>query len=194
MDHHRNPEKNWDQKEAKGQDQQQQEKGLLKGKHRNSTTKPTRKCEELSKREFINNLAEEVESAANQHRMKDLYELTRKLAGKKSPASKPIKGKHGNTLIKLEDQLKRWGEYFEDLLKRPPAPGSLVIPEAELMLDLNTEKPSQEEIAKAIQKQKNGKAPGPDGIPAEILKADVNTSTQMLYEIFEKVWEEETIP
>ena len=67
--------------------------------------------------------------------MKDLYELTRKLAGKKSPASKPIKGKHGNTLTKLEDQLKRWGEYFEDLLNRPPAPGSLVIPEAELMLD-----------------------------------------------------------
>ena len=126
--------------------------------------------------------------------MKDLYELTRKLAGKKSPASKPIKGKHGNTLTKLEDQLKRWGEYFEDLLNRPPAPGSLVIPEAELMLDLNTEKPSQEEIGKAIQKQKNGKAPGPDGIPAQILKADVNTSTQMLYEIFEKVWEEEIIP
>ena len=55
-------------------------------------------------------------------------------------------------------------------------------------------KPSKEEIAKAIQKQKNGKAPGPDGIPAEILKADLYTSTQMLYEIFEKVWEEETIP
>ena len=43
-------------------------------------------------------------------------------------------------------------------------------------------------------KQKNGKAPGPDGIPAEVLKADINTSTQMLYEIFEKVWEEKSIP
>ena len=112
----------------------------------------------------------QASSLANQHRMKDFYELTRKLAGKKSPASKPIKGKHGNTLTKLEDQLKRWGEYFEDLLSRPPAPGSIAISEAELMLDVNTEKTSQEEIAKAIQKQKNGKAPGPDGIPAEILK------------------------
>ena len=35
----------------------------------------------------------------------------------------------------------------------------------------------------AITKQKNGKAPGPDGIPAEVLKADINTSMQMLYEI-----------
>jgi len=31
-------------------------------------------------------------------------------------------------------------------------------------------------------------------IIAEILKGDVNTSTQMLYEIYAKVWEEETIP
>ena len=109
--------------------------------------------------------------------MKDLYELIRKLAGKKSSAPKPIKDKHGNTLTKQEDQLKRWGEYFEELLNRPPPQGPIAIPEAELMLDVNTEKPSMEEIAKAIQKQKNGKAPGPDGIPAEILKADLNTST-----------------
>ena len=48
------------------------------------------------------------------------------------------------------------------------------------MLDVNTEKLSKEEIAKAIQKLKNGKGPGPDGIPTEILKADLKTSTRML--------------
>ena len=56
---------------------------------------------------------------------------------------------------------------------RPPPPGSIAISEAELMLDANTKKPCKEEIAKAIQEQKNEKAPGPDGIPAEILKADI---------------------
>ena len=71
--------------------------------------------------------------------MKDLYELTKKLAGKKSSTSKPIKDKNGNTITKQEDQLKRWGEYFEELLNRPPPPGSIAIPEAELMLDVNTE-------------------------------------------------------
>ena len=115
--------------------------------------------------------------------------LTKKLAGKKSSTSKPIKDKHGNTLTKQEEQLRRWGEYFEELLNRPPP-----IPEAELMLDVNTTKPNKEEIAKAIRNQKNGKAPGPDGISVEILKGDINTSTQMLYEIYAKVWEEETIP
>ena len=51
-------------------------------------------------------------------------------------------------------------------MKRPPIP--VAIQEAELVLDVNTAKPSKEEIAKAIQKQKNGKASGPDGISAEV--------------------------
>ena len=82
------------------------------------------------KRKFITDLAKEAESAAKQHRMKDLYDLTKKLAGKKSSTSKPIKDKHGSTLTKQEDQLRRWGEYFEELLNRPPPPISVAIPEA----------------------------------------------------------------
>ena len=37
------------------------------------------------------------------------------------------------------------------------------------------------------EEQKNGKSLGPDGIPAEIVKEDIITSTQMLYEIYEKL-------
>ena len=56
---------------------------------------------------FIDDLAKEAETAAKQHRMKNLYDLIKKLAGKKSSTSKPIKDKHGNTLTKQEDQLRR---------------------------------------------------------------------------------------
>lgn len=38
---------------------------------------------------------------------------------------------------------------------------------------------------------KSGKAAGPDDIPAEALKADPATSVEMLYTLFEKIWEEE---
>ena len=40
----------------------------------------------------------------------------------------------------------------------------------------------------------NGKVAGPDGIPAEALKADVNTSIEMLYSLFEEIWGKEEIP
>jgi hypothetical protein len=40
----------------------------------------------------------------------------------------------------------------------------------------------------------SGKAPGPDEIPAEAIKADTETSVGILYNLFKKIWEEENIP
>ena len=41
---------------------------------------------------------------------------------------------------------------------------------------------------------KRGKASGPDKIPAEAIKADIETSTEILHDLFEKIWEQEEIP
>ena len=41
---------------------------------------------------------------------------------------------------------------------------------------------------------KNGKAAGPDGLPAEALKADVETTADMLLLFFVKIWEQEETP
>ena len=40
----------------------------------------------------------------------------------------------------------------------------------------------------------NGRAAGHDGIPAEALKGDVTISVEMLYSLYEKIWEKEEIP
>ena len=40
----------------------------------------------------------------------------------------------------------------------------------------------------------NGKAAGPDGIPAEALNGDVTTSVEMLYSLLEEMCEKEEIP
>ncbi|VDO54750.1 unnamed protein product, partial [Schistosoma margrebowiei] len=45
----------------------------------------------------------------------------------------------------------------------------------------------------AVRQIKNGKAAGPDNIPAEALKSDIEASTNMLYLIFKKIWEEEQV-
>ena len=41
---------------------------------------------------------------------------------------------------------------------------------------------------------KNGKAAGPDGIPAEDIKEDIDTSTDMLYSLLGKIWQVEVLP
>nr|KAG5689255.1 hypothetical protein BaRGS_006375 [Batillaria attramentaria] len=50
------------------------------------------------------------------------------------------------------------------------------------------------QIIKAIKSLKSGKAAGPDGIPPEALKADIQTSTDMLHPLLRKIWESESVP
>lgn len=52
----------------------------------------------------------------------------------------------------------------------------------------------QVEIKNATQHLKNEKAAGPDGIPSEVIKADLITSTEMLHDLFVKIWEKDEIP
>ena len=73
--------------------------------------------------------------------------------------------------------------------QRPPD-----IPPAESTLDINCERQSKDEIRAALAKVIKAKASGPDGIPAEAIKAGRETSVDMLYTLIAKIWEEEEIP
>nr|KAG5685711.1 hypothetical protein BaRGS_027976 [Batillaria attramentaria] len=99
------------------------------------------------KRNFINDLTEEAETAAGQRNMKRLYEITRTLSGKNNNPTRPVKDKNGQIITKEEDQRT------------------------------------------SLAKQQ-----APDGIPPEALKADIQTSTDMLHPLLRKIWESESVP
>ncbi|VDP26045.1 unnamed protein product [Schistosoma curassoni] len=61
-----------------------------------------------------------------------------------------------------------------------------------LPIDVNS--PTTEEIRMAVRQIKNGKAAGPDNIPAEAPKSDIEANTSMLYLLFKKIWGEEQVP
>ena len=176
-----------------------------------------RKIIKTDKRDFVEGLAEEAERAAASRNMKQLYDMTKKLAGKFKKSERPIRDKNGTVLTGVDKQLNRWAEHFGELLNRPipqnqpdiqPAGaehfGELLnrprpqnqpdIQPAEEDLLINCNKPTREEIKRVIGHIQNGKAAGPDGIPAEALKGDVTTSVEMLYSLFEEIWEKEEIP
>ena len=54
--------------------------------------------------------------------------------------------------------------------------------------------PSKAEIKKDIMTLRSGKAAGPDEIPAEAIKADIETAVNMQYSLFSKIWEKEEVP
>ena len=153
-----------------------------------------RKSVKTDKRDFVEGLAEEAEKAAASRNMKQLYDITKKLAGKFKKSERPIRDKDGTVLTGVYKQLNRWAEHFGELLNRPRPQNQPEIQPAEEDLLINCNIPTREEIKRAIGHIQNGKAAGPDGIPAEALKGDVTTSVEMLYSLFEEIWEKEEIP
>ena len=79
-------------------------------------------------------------------------------------------------------------------MNRPAPQTPPTIPPPTELLGINTNPPSRIEISRAIKSLKTGKAAGPDGIPPEALKADTQTSTEMLYPLLNKVWEQGQVP
>ena len=68
-------------------------------------------------------------------------------------------------------------EHFEELLNRPASQNPPDIQPADQELPID-----------------NNKAAGLDGIPAEALNVDTKTSVEMLFPLFKKICEEETVP
>ena len=105
-----------------------------------------------------------------------------------------MKDKTGRQLVGEEQQRKRWVEHFEELLNRSRPQNPPVILPAAQDLDIESGTLTRDEIRMAIGQLKSGKAPGPDCIPCEALKADIETTVDMLYPLFEKIWEVEEVP
>nr|KAG5706650.1 hypothetical protein BaRGS_005720 [Batillaria attramentaria] len=112
------------------------------------------------RRDYIDSLASQAEEAARQGNLKDLYQVTKKLTGKFQQTDKHVKDKNGHRLTTTDEQLKRWAEYFRELLNRPIPETPPDIPPAETELPINCDKPSKAEIRKAIMTLRNGNAAG----------------------------------
>ena len=156
--------------------------------------KSTKKGIRADKTKYMDGIAEVAEQAARAGNMKGLYDTTKKLAEKFGNPERRVKDKTGRKIVGEEQQKKRWVEHFEELLNRSPPQNPPVILPAAQDLDIESGILTRDEIRMAIRQRKSGKAPGPDGIPCEALKTDIETTIYMLYLLFEKIWEVEEVP
>jgi hypothetical protein len=104
-------------------------------------------------------------------------------------------------LTNKEEQTERWKQHFLEVLNRP----ANTQPEAEIQLEIhdtykargneriNTEEPTKAEIKLALKEQKNGKAPGIDNIPPEVLKEDLDV-IELLHPLCVKIWRTGVVP
>lgn len=102
-----------------------------------------------------------------------------------------VKIENGSGVQKIDRQeiINIATDYYRELYKNNANEKEIDLPENE-----NVPCIMQEEIAKAIDTQKNDKAPGPDGISNEILKQMKVVMIPILTEIFNNVIDTENIP
>ncbi|CAF1464287.1 unnamed protein product, partial [Rotaria sordida] len=109
----------------------------------------------------------------------------------------PIQDKDGKFLINSKDRLTRWKEHFSDLLNvhtniDPTIVQNITEPFIPSNEQFRQDKmPSLIEVEEAINKLKSGKAPGNDGIAADLLKAGGKSMAKWLHEIIGEIWENE---
>ncbi|KAG7307745.1 hypothetical protein JYU34_006321 [Plutella xylostella] len=149
------------------------------------------------KRKWGDDLARKAEDAAYKGDTRTLYQVIKEITRKPRKPSRPVKDKTGKLLCEPGEVLRRWKEYFQELLRVDQHDGI----EAELNcarhtqnIEFDASPPSIAEILAAVKKLKSHKAPGLDNIPAEMLKADPLATVGILKPVLEKIWETEKIP
>lgn len=153
-----------------------------------------KKCIKADKRKYVETLATEAERAAHLGNVKDLYNIIKKLSGKYGKPERPVKDRDGKPIMGEDMQKRRWKEYFEELLNRPTAQDPPDITPADSDLPIDISAPTEHEIRRALKQLKNNKAAGPDNIPGEVLKANIETTTRILFPLFEEIWRVEQVP
>jgi hypothetical protein len=147
------------------------------------------------KRMWVDEQAQRAETAAERGDAKELYSITKMLARKGFSKNRPVRSKDGQLLTTEEDQLKRWKEYFSEVLNRDRHDGGVMrenVVETDCKIGINV--PTKAEIKLALKQINNGKAPGMDNITSEVLKADIDTTVNLLHPLLEKIWTEEKLP
>ena len=154
-----------------------------------------KRCLTRDKRQWTDDIANEVENAINLGSMKGVYDATRKLCNDRPRNFTMVKDEEGKLLTKDNDVRKRWSNHFAKVLDRPVPTGQADIThETPTTEEIKIGYITKEEIRKAVRDINSGKAAGMDSITVEMLKVDVVTTTYVSPELFQIVGDQQKIP
>ena len=173
-----------------------------------------KKLHRRKKKEAWNGMMEEIEELGIKKETRKFYRKVNVIKKGYKPRTGMCNDKMGNLVTGKQKVLQRWAEHFNELIngqgtevsnqgigtdkgktesmgehpgeegKGPGTDGNLE------MMDV----PRKEEVGAAVNKLKNNTAPGPDGIPSEILKEGYKCTEDSIYELIVQIWNREKIP
>lgn len=106
----------------------------------------------------MDDLAQQAEEAAAAYNTRELYNLTKIMAGKMNRRnSMPVRDNDGKLLSKEDDQMNRWKEHFQQVLNRPTPEIGPELADNDEELSISCARISKNEIKNAVKKLKNGR-------------------------------------
>ncbi|BHF81754.1 hypothetical protein SprV_0802489100 [Sparganum proliferum] len=149
----------------------------------------TAKSARDDRKQYSAEIATSMDQTSNVADTRKLYQLIRQVSRKPSTlSSDSVRDVNGGIINRSEGgfitdnsaKVERWREHFEHHLNFDTQPASPSLSSSAEFLFSPTyavpcDPPSEGEVVDAIRKLRNNKAPGEDGIPAEIFKSCVDT-------------------
>ena len=128
----------------------------------------------------------EMEELHKDNKDRQLFKKVSEMTRQFQPSLKVIKDKQGKVLTENNDILERWREYCSEMYCA--SLNSNASESLEFEGDLEPE-PLLEEVRWAIDQISNGKSPGCDDVPIELVKEGKEQSITLYHILIKKIWE-----
>ena len=137
-----------------------------------------------------------IEQASNTGNVRAMYEGIKQATGPPIKKSAPLKSKEGVTITDRKAQMERWVEHYLELYSTKNTVSDAALDSIKtlpVLEELDTE-PSLSELEKAINALANGKAPGTDEIPPDVIKQGKSALLPHLHKLLCLCWSEGAVP
>ena len=144
--------------------------------------------------QYWSTVATDMETAANTGNVGRLFRLLRLASQRNYSQQTILRSSSGQPIRDLNGKLTRWLEHFSQLHEQPGTRPPITPIAQSTTYNTSCCEPTRQEILKIITQLKNNKAPGEDGIPAEVYKTCSTSLLNPLHKLFCSIWETEIFP
>uniref|UniRef100_A0A8D8QNX5 Craniofacial development protein 2 n=1 Tax=Cacopsylla melanoneura TaxID=428564 RepID=A0A8D8QNX5_9HEMI len=153
-----------------------------------------KKIMKKKKKDSIADEIREIEELNKEGEDRKFYQAMKKIKKDFQPRTKGCRNKDGTIETDEKKMMERWTNHFKTLLNKDCTSETEQEHESSDLNPVEEEVPSTEEVSKVIRNMKNNRAPGEDGIVAELIKYGGNTLQETIHSIIKEVWINEIMP